>query len=126
MLGNVDTKKHFRHNKEKFKQYFDLTTEENKKSLTARLKMLELGEQDLNLNSWLFGKGYDVSIEFLDLYNNDEKGFQRYFENANEAERKNVLNILYKLPSEKISSGISQWLSDNYSETVESVGIRKL
>lgn len=110
----------------KFSEYFEQVEEESKKNLAERIRNLGKEQQNKDLNVFLFGKGYDVYVEFLDLYRKDSDGFKRYFNNISSKEKGSVIDTIYSLPREEIRPDISKWLSDNYHDLVEDIGMNRV
>lgn len=111
-------------NRDNFIEHYDLTNNLNKKRIIEMINSIPINYQMQDLNMKLFGQGEKVYVDFLEAYEKSPNNFIKLFEGAKKQEKKDMLKILFELPTEKLNPNLSKWLSENYSEIVEEIGIK--
>lgn len=103
-----------------FKDYFPVLNEGYQKKVVENI--IPLSNQDKFLNSWLFNQGFDVEMDYLELYKKDTKGFINYFRKSNDHIQELIVSDLFSC--DHVNDEVIGFLEKDYSHLLRDVSFK--
>jgi len=104
-----------------FIEYFSNLSDSFKIETIKIIKNIDEKNIDEKINAELFAKGYNVPVQFIQLYKTNQDSFIKYFENSEDDEKDSMIRAIYKLKQEERNSNIETYLSHNHAERLGKV-----
>lgn len=104
-----------------FKDYFSVLSEGCRKKVVEGIKSLP--NQNKFLNSWIFSQGFDVKIDYLELYKQDAKMFIDYFKRAGTEFQELIVSDLFNC--EHINKEVIEFLEKEHAPLLRDVSFKK-
>ncbi|MBM3199603.1 hypothetical protein FJZ53_01610 [Candidatus Woesearchaeota archaeon] len=104
-----------------FKEYFSGLSEERQKRIVETIKPLP--SQNSFLNSWLFNQGFDVKMDYLELYKVNTGGFINYFKRSDKALQELIISDLFNY--EHVNQEVIGFLERECSQLLREVSFKK-
>lgn len=102
-----------------FCEYFDVLDKEAQERVVNTVK--NFSNKNTICDSFLWSKGFkDLSLNHLELYKNDSKGFIEYFTRKTLEEKKAILKDV--MDCEFTNEGAIDWLNENEQDLIREVG----
>ena len=103
-----------------FTEYFDCLCNEQQQKVVCCLKLLP--EKNLANDSFLWSKGFkEVTLDYMDIYQNDADKFIDYFKSRAPGEKKTILKDI--MGCDYNNKPIADWLDENELELMRKVSM---
>ena len=104
-----------------FQKYFDCMGNEEQKTIVRYLADTE--KRNLDYDSFLWSKGFkEVSLDYMDLYQNNADGFIKYFDCRKPNDKKIILRCI--MDCDFANPGIDNWLHNHELDLLREVSMK--